>query len=537
MASSSTPDVQTAEQQAVRERPAPSASGEPLIDRVRRLLAVAQARVRSRAAALLGLALCGLVLEFALARWWLGAFSLAGHRGFPAPGQDPLIWLLGDGDPGMSHFLKLLVAAFVPYLFGLAIAQRAAGRLSVAVALTGAVAFGFTLLAAFPGGALDIFHNIMDGRLVWLYHLNPILVAPSAVQGDPLFPYLHYWWDTRTAYGPLWFLLTVPAYLAAGDSLMRNIVAYKALPFTFELVSLVFIVLIVRRIDPSHTAAAVVCFGWNPLVLWEVAGNGHNDIVMMCFALAAILLLLSRHWPFAFPVLACSVLVKYISLILLPVFVIWVLRRYGRAALVPLLSGLLGAALVALVIFLPFWAGPRSFAPLWDQQNNIVFSPAAALIGDWGEHVPNSAHVVAVKNGLKAAFVLLYAVVLLRMRANPSSLIRACVEVMFLLLVLMTWWFWAWYVVWGLALAALLPSSPHARLFVVFSATAMLLYVSSPWRLSLWNFSTSFPLAVGTTLIVFLPPVLYAIMHLLDFVAPARPEAIDGRVGEYGRGS
>jgi hypothetical protein len=47
----------------------------------------------------------------------------------------------------------------------------------------------------------------------------------------------------------------------------------------------------------------------------------------------------------------------------------------------------------------------------------------------------------------------------------------------------------------------------------------MFIYLSSPWRLSIWYFGSFFPLAIGTALIVFLPPVLYAAMHILDSVS------------------
>jgi hypothetical protein len=299
------------------------------------------------------------------------------------PGQDPLIWLLGDGDLGMVRLLRMLAVAFMPYLLALGIAQRATGRYALIIAFATAVILGLTMLAMFPAGALDIFHNIMDGRLFWLYHINPTIYPPSAASGDPLFGYMHYWADTKTAYGPLWFLVTLPAVLVAGNNLTSNMVAYKALPFVFEIVSLGLIALIAQRIDPRKMVAAVVCFGWNPLVLWEIAGNGHNDIVMMCFALAAILLLLTDRWPWAFPVLACSVMVKYISAVLLPVFVLWVLLRHGRRAITPMIAGLLGGLLVALIVTLPFWAGPRTLAPLFGQEQDFIFSPASALIRQW----------------------------------------------------------------------------------------------------------------------------------------------------------
>jgi alpha-1,6-mannosyltransferase len=480
---------------------------------VQRNLARALVWLRSETAALAGLALSGLLLEAAIAVWWVGAFSLAGHPGFPVPGLDALVWMLGYGATGVSHFMLLLIAAFLPYYLAVLVSARVSGRAALIIALAGAVILGATMLTIFPAGAIDIFHNIMDGRLFWAHHQNPMVVAPFVVSGDPLYPYLNYWQFAPSAYGPLWFLVTGPAYLFGGSNLVRSIVAYKALPFAFELVSLALIVLIARRIDARKAAAAVVCFGWNPLVLWEIAGNGHNDIVMMSFVLLAVLLLLTRRWPLAFPALACSVLVKFVSLVLLPVFVLWVLQRYGRRALLPLANGLLAALVLVLVFFRPFWAGSLTLSQLQTQQNQVIFSPASALIGNWGISLPNTAQVLDVKHALTAAFALLYLLALVRLRPTADGLIRTCVEAIFLVLVLMTWWFWPWYVIWGLALAALLPGTVHLRLFVLLSTTAMLIYISSAWRLSFWNFNDSFPMTLGTALLVFLPPALYLAMQ------------------------
>jgi hypothetical protein len=484
----------------------------------------AEAWIGSPQVGLLGLALAGLLLEASLAFGWLGAFSLAGHPGFPAFGQDSLVWLLGDGPAGINHFLALLLTAFFPYILAVGFASRARGRLALVVALGSSVVFGFTQMGMFPAGTTDIFHNMLDGRLLWVYHYNPIIVAPSAISGDPLFSYLHYWQSTRAPYGPLWYVLTLPAVVAGGTSLLRSILAFKALPFVFELISLALIVLITRRTDPKHTVAAAVTFGWNPLVLWETAGNGHNDILMMAFVLLTILLLLTRHWPFAFSALACSVLVKYATIVLLPVFVLWILYRYGRSALPALAAGLAGAAMLAVIVYAPFWVGTENFAALQARQGEIFLSPLSALIGTWGEDVANTPAIAHVKNLLTLAFAGLYLLALLRIRRDPATMIRACVEITFLLLILLTWWFWPWYVVWGVALAALLPGSAHARLFVLFSATAMLIYISSAWRLTIWNFDSAFPLAMGTGLLVFTTPIIYAVVQVFGNGArlPAR---------------
>jgi hypothetical protein len=192
--------------------------------------------LRSEPAALAGLGVAGLALASAVLIGWVGAFSLASHPGFPAVGLDALIWTLGDGAQGITRFALLLVAVFVPYYAAVIVAARAQSRPALILALAGAVVLGGAMLTIFPAGAIDIFHNIMDGRVLWAHHQNPMVTAPILDSGDPLFPYLHYWQFVPSAYGPLWFLLTAPAYLVGGSDLTRSMIAYKALPFVFELI-------------------------------------------------------------------------------------------------------------------------------------------------------------------------------------------------------------------------------------------------------------------------------------------------------------
>jgi len=499
----------------------------------------AAARIRATQLRLLGLAVTGALLEAALLLGWFPALSLAGHPAAPPRGLDPLVWRLGPGKAGVDHMLILLAIVFAPYLAALRLSCNLRGRHSVAIAGAGALIFGVTMLALFPAGAVDIFGNIVTARLFWVYHFNPMTVPPAQISFDPLFQYLTYWQGTVSPYGPVWFLLSGPAVLAGSSSLLHNVIAFKALAFGFELASLAIIVLIMQRVDPARTTTAIVCFGWNPLVLWETAGNGHNDILMMAFVLLALFLLLTPRWPFALPVLACSVLIKYSSLVLLPVFIVWIIYRHGRRSLLPLAGGFIVSVSLAAVLFAPFWSGTQTFGALGAQRSEIFLSPASAIIGDWGENLSPTHTVATVERLLTAVFVLGYLVVLLRLRSDSARLIRACVEVTFLLLMLVTWWFWPWYVIWGLALAALMPLSAHARVFVLFSATAMLIYVSSPWRLAIWNFNSPFPMAVGSALWVFAPPLLYVAMEVLRGGSPtqAAPVADSGAprgMGERG---
>ncbi len=46
--------------------------------------------------------------------------------------------------------------------------------------------------------------------------------------------------------------------------------------FTCELIAA-----ILRRLAPDRLLAGVVLFLWNPVVLYETIGQGHNDVAML----------------------------------------------------------------------------------------------------------------------------------------------------------------------------------------------------------------------------------------------------------------
>src|SRR5581483_1710037 len=70
----------------------------------------------------------------------------------------------------------------------------------------------------------------------------------------------------------------------------------------------------------TKNPVTLIFFGLNPLVLIETFVSGHNDIVMMFFAVWALYLLQKKKIIFAFSVLLLSILIKYSTLFLLPVY-------------------------------------------------------------------------------------------------------------------------------------------------------------------------------------------------------------------------
>ncbi len=184
------------------------------------------------------------------------------------------------------------------------------------------------------GGDDDIHRYVWDGRLQRLGY-NPYLVIPS----DPAFARLHTS-ETRTLNNPNLPTPYPPGaelFFRAVTAIHESIFAMKAAFVLCELAIVLALLDVLRRNKkPAHL---VLAFAWNPLLAIEVAGSGHIDIVgalLLALSMAALL----RRWRAAAAVaLALAIAVKFLPIVLLPLY--WKRIRIRDAALATLVFGLL----------------------------------------------------------------------------------------------------------------------------------------------------------------------------------------------------
>ena len=186
-----------------------------------------------------------------------------------------------------------------------------------------------------PAGADDDIHRyVWDGRLQRLGY-NPYVMVPS----DPAVQGLHTP-ETRNLNNP-----DLPSPYPAGAQLFSRVVtAIQESTFALKVAFVVcdfaiaFLLLDVLRRN-QQGAHLVLAYAWNPLLAIEVAGSGHVDIV------GALLLLLSaaalsRRWRAIAAVgLGLAVAVKFLPVVLLPLY--WKRVRIRDAALAAAVVGLL----------------------------------------------------------------------------------------------------------------------------------------------------------------------------------------------------
>jgi alpha-1,6-mannosyltransferase len=418
------------------------------------------------------LAVIAAAMELVLLLGWLRPLALWDHQVNPREGTQ-MVALLGRTRVGALRFVIPALLLVGLYLLALRVARRAHGRGARLVALAASVLFVATLIPMFPGSTQDIFHNVSDGRLFWRYGENPTLVPPESHPEDAFYPHLFGYNDLPSAYGPLWYALDGLPTSLSGDGLVAKVVAQKLLTSAFLLATVALVWLVAR--GTGREIEAVVLAGWCPLLLWETAGNGHNDAIMVFFSAAAVGAAVGKRWLWVFPLLALSVLVKFTTLLLGPVLLVWLLRR-PDARRRTILAGLGLAALITVVAYVPFWAGTATLTFLHRPGMSFILSPATllhgVLVGTLGDH-----RARGVAYGLTgAAFALLYVWTLWRVRPGETALLDAGFDGLFWYLMLASWWFWPWYLGWLAPLAAWRAGDRRAWAFALATGAALLTY-------------------------------------------------------------
>src|SRR5215469_16937519 len=199
-------------------------------------------------------------------------------------------------------------------------------RRVVVIGLLLAAVWHIAFLRMPPGADDDIHRYVWDGRLQRLGY-NPYLVVPS----DPAVQGLHTT-ETRNLNNPD---LTSP-YPAGAQLFFRAITAIHESAFALKVafvvceLAIVFVLLDLLRCN-GLSAHVVLAYAWNPLLAIEVAGSGHIDIVGALLVVASAAALARRWRTIAAVGLGLAVAVKFLPIVLLPLY--WKRVRMRDAAL------------------------------------------------------------------------------------------------------------------------------------------------------------------------------------------------------------
>jgi hypothetical protein len=378
--------------------------------------------------------------------------------------------LVPRGEYPVQAYLVLTLAASALYAVALLTVLRWGALVPRTLLVGFPVVFALMLLFMYPPTAVDLFHYHADARTLWIFERNPLVVPPIEVG----YPIATSWADQPSPYGPLWSILTVvlAPLMRFGDHVVATLVGFKVLAALTYLGCAWLVYRLVQRTRPGLELVAFVLFAWNPFVLLRVVGNGHNDLAMMLFALGALLAAHQRNWTVAFPLLACSVLVKYTSALLGPpllLFAWFAIEGSARERVRALAPGIGLAAVLGVLCYIPFWDGLATFDTVTRQAELTITSIPDYLISSWSESLGADAAESRARLVTLGAFALLAIPVTWQARKGFDHLLVAGFTLMFLYLVIAAGWFRPWYMLWPATLLALRPTPWSAALFLTIT--------------------------------------------------------------------
>ena len=436
--------------------------------------------------------------------------------------------------------------------------------------LCGAALFGITLLFQPMLLSDDVFTYVFSGRILAIYHANPLNTAPQQFPSDPYLFWTISGRDNLNIYGPLW--LCVCTLLASiSNSPLISLFLFKGLALSAHLINIILVWVILSRIAPTRRVTGTLLYAWSPLALIELVGSGHSEGVLLTLLFAATLCfvllrerqealrnqrnkpvlpqfsLLTPPWFWRIcmlMILGLASSINMVTLLIAPLY-IWFEMRKRRIpdALLGFCWRFVCIVAIEILFMLPFWRGSDTFFSLTSSidMNHFVHSPVALFReplsfiyvivfhiiaqGIPRSMLPDVAVDVTIRATATFIFFLIYANFFSQIRHSPrtpigmrnrsdadrqmllpgfDTLLTCCSLAVLWYLILVSGWFWPWYILWMLWLVALRPLDALTIAILLLSWTALFIYAFTGF--------TKDPLVTYQSALIFGIPLTYLLI-------------------------
>jgi hypothetical protein len=367
-------------------------------------------------------------------------------------------------------FIGLLIAYFLIYDWAKKNNQLLKDNFKIIILFF--IIFQLTLLFIPPIGSADVYTYILRTKILTHYQQNPFVVPAANFPSDPLINF-----TDKSAngiplmYGPLWLTISLIAVVLGKSSVTLTVLLFKLTAIIFSCLTCYLVFKILGHLKKDYQYLGTVMYAFNPLLLFEIANNGHNDIIMMFFVILGLYYFLKSKYYLGLIVLICAVLIKYIALILLPILGLFVLNNLrGKYKKVKFGLSLL------FFCFIVFWlnwllGGKTSFIlqgikTITDFFYPHLLPPLSFLIYLFSTNLPLEVQKLVVKGlgGILFFIVYLYLLIdiLWHKRGSSINLIIFSSLAIFFYLIFTVNQLMSWYLIWFLPLAILI--KPHLKL-------------------------------------------------------------------------
>ncbi len=395
-----------------------------------------------------------------------------------------------------TEFNKLIFLWFS--LFGCFYLLIKSTRISFSTLVGISILFRLIFLFAVPNLSQDFYRFIWDGRMI-LEGLNPYLSLPETYIQQGIHPIAeaselyagmgemnggHY-----TNYPPLNQLCFLIAALFSSESIFGSVIVIRLIIILADIGILYFGEKLLEKLNlPIKN---IFWYVLNPFIIIEMTGNLHFEPVMLFFLIWGLYKLHQQKWILAAILIACSVSVKLIPLLFLPLFYQWFTKKENTFFIgFRKLIGFYTITLITIILlFAPFYSSYlisnySNSVGLWFRsfEFNASFYYLFREIG----YLFRGYNEIAIIGKFTPVITIIFLIILTFFRKNKTKiqLITA------LLFGLCFYYFTATTVhPWYLATPIILSVFTKYKFPIVWSLVIILsyqAYSNTPWKENLW---------------------------------------------------
>lgn len=240
------------------------------------------------------------------------------------------------------------------------------------------------LVGSTPVLSEDVFSYMAHGYLGVAPGTSPLLQSADSAAQTLIGPSLAaFGWHGEigiTPYGIVWTRIEVAVMQWSGTHVALALLLLKSVVGAASLGTAGCIWSFLGRVRPAAQFHGTLAYLWNPLILAEFAGEGHNDAVMV-FCVIASLAACAAHRPTTSLVAQMlGVLTKYVSVLFVPaqVMYLWHTRRSAGGLAARIAFATLLTLGIASLAYGALWAGAHTFDGLLKRGEPIS---SASLFG------------------------------------------------------------------------------------------------------------------------------------------------------------
>ncbi|WP_299118743.1 mannosyltransferase [uncultured Tenacibaculum sp.] len=373
------------------------------------------------------------------------------------------------------------------------------------------ILFRLVFLFAIPNLSQDFYRFIWDGRMI-LEGFNPYLSLPETFIEQHKYPInqaldlyqgmgsmngSHY-----TNYPPINQLCFLIAAVLANKSIIGSAAVMRVIIILADVGIIYFGKKLLEGLKIStHN---IFLYALNPFIIIEMTGNLHFEPVMLFFVVWSLYMLYQKKWVWAAILLACSVSVKLIPLLFLPLFYQRFVTKDSKfKGLLKLIAFYVIVVVTVLLLFLPFYSSQlisnySNSVGLWFR--NFEFNASFYYIAREIGYLFRGYNEIAVIGKIMPILTILFLIGVTFFRKNKSIL-----ELITAMLFGLSFYYFTTTTLhpWYLATLIILSIFTKYRFPIIWSIAIILsyqAYSNTPWKENLWFVGLEYVIVYGCLL-------------------------------------